>query len=113
MPAPDWATVFRDPSLPLHLDIGCATGTFAAELAAGHAGTANILGLEIREACLESDVTALSRDLENLHLIYCNAITSLGTLLEGYPGMVAAILVLHRKHAATTKQSAISAHNIP
>ena len=32
--APDWSEAYRDPSLPMHLDIGCGKGRFILELAA-------------------------------------------------------------------------------
>lgn len=92
---PVWGGVFSDPSLPLHLDIGCAHGKFAAALAHRHAGEANVLGLEIREACValaEEDGHASS---ENMHLISCNATTSLAALLRHYPGPIQRVLVLH------------------
>jgi tRNA (guanine-N7-)-methyltransferase len=92
---PDWGSVFCDPSLPLHLDVGCGHGKFAAALAQRNAGAANILGLEIREACVtlaeENGYTAS----DNLHLIPCNATTSLASLLRHYPGPVERVLLLH------------------
>ena len=93
-PAPCWSEVYRDPSLPLHIDIGCAHGRFAAQLAERNESI-NVLGLEIRAACLEPDASA-PLPWNNLHLIACNAATSLGAgLLDDYPGPVAVALVLH------------------
>ena len=95
--APAWASAFADASLPLHLDIGCARGAFAVELAArlrdsGRSG--NVLGLEIREAAA-SEAQAAAQPHENLHVICCNAATSLEPLLRTYPGPVAAAYILH------------------
>ena len=84
---PDWSSVFRDPSLPLHLDVGCAHGKFAAALAQRHRGSANVLGLEIREACVSlAEREGLLAAADNLHLMFCNATTSLAPLLRHYPG---------------------------
>ena len=87
---PEWSSVFRDPSLPLHLDIGCAHGKFAAALAKRHHGSANVLGLEIREACVTlAEREGLLATADNLHLMFCNATTSLVPLLRHYPGQSA------------------------
>ena len=95
--APAWASVFADASLPLYLDIGCARGAFAVELAvrlrdSGRSG--NVLGLEIREAAA-CEAQAAAHPHENLHVICCNAATSLEPLLRTYPGPVAAAYILH------------------
>ena len=99
--APAWASAFADAGLPLHLDIGCARGAFAVELAArlrdsGRSGNVlgNVLGLEIREAAA-SEAQAAAHPHENLHVICCNAATSLEPLLRTYPGPVAAAYILH------------------
>ena len=42
--APDWAGVFADPQLPLHVDIGCGKGDFVREMA-GQVPDWNFLGL--------------------------------------------------------------------
>ena len=44
----DLASVFADPSLPLHIDIGCARGRFILRMAELDAKS-NYLGIEIRE----------------------------------------------------------------
>ncbi len=44
----DLRTVFADPDLPMHLDIGCARGRFILRMAEAVAEW-NFLGVEIRE----------------------------------------------------------------
>ena len=48
----DPASIFADPSLPLHLDIGCARGRFILKMAESEPGW-NFLGVEIREPLVE------------------------------------------------------------
>ena len=74
---------FVDPSLPLHVDIGCARGVFCLDLAA-KAPEMNVLGLEIREVLAEAaleDARALG--LPNAFFFACNANVNLRPLLEG------------------------------
>ena len=53
VPAPPWAQLFDDATLPLCLDLGCGSGRFLLALAEKEAGAAapprNFLGVEIRE----------------------------------------------------------------
>eukprot|EP00879_Flechtneria_rotunda_P016318 GHRR01017073.1.p1 GENE.GHRR01017073.1~~GHRR01017073.1.p1 ORF type:complete len:149 (+),score=31.87 GHRR01017073.1:786-1232(+) len=54
-PAPiqDWSTVFRDPQLPLFVDMGCGPGRFLLLLCKHHQRQQqhmNYLGLEIRQS---------------------------------------------------------------
>ena len=81
----DPAAVFADPALPLHLDIGCARGRFILKMAEAEPDW-NFLGVEIREPLVDeanrlADETALS----NLHYVFCNAMLSLGTLIQEIP----------------------------
>ncbi|KAL0547925.1 hypothetical protein IC582_012364 [Cucumis melo] len=48
-PAPNWDEVFRDPTLPLMVDIGSGSGRFLLWLAKRHLESRNFLGLEIRQ----------------------------------------------------------------
>ena len=47
VPAPDWPTVYADPTRPLLLDIGCARGRFLQELALRRPESYNYCGVEI------------------------------------------------------------------
>ncbi|NOT47582.1 MAG: tRNA (guanosine(46)-N7)-methyltransferase TrmB [Acidobacteria bacterium] len=79
----DIATVFADPSLPLHLDIGCARGRFILLMAEVQPGW-NYLGVEIREPLVdEANRLAAEAGLTNLHYAFCNAMLWLDRLLEG------------------------------
>jgi tRNA (guanine-N7-)-methyltransferase len=82
---PPPAELFRDPGLPLHLDIGCARGRFLLAMAQ-QTGQRNHLGVEIRRALVsaaEADRQALG--LGNLHYVFCNANISLQTWLAALP----------------------------
>ena len=82
---PIWEKVYRTPDRPLHLDIGCGWGQFLIEMAQLELGW-NFLGLEIREALVES--ANQRRDelgLTNLEYLFCNVNTSLKPLLESLP----------------------------
>ena len=88
--APNWAEVFENPHLPLHLDIGCAKGDFVREMAR-QVPEWNFLGLEIREplverALLRHEKAVQSGASRNLHFIFCNANNSLKPVLAAYPG---------------------------
>lgn len=83
--APDWSTVFAHPHRPLHMDIGCAKGHFLFQMAALQPDW-NFLGLEIREPLVEFALRQRDQaGLTNVHVLFCNANTSLATLLESLP----------------------------
>ena len=82
---PPPGALFADPSLPIHLDIGCARGRFLLALAQEQAGV-NHLGVEIRRPLVhaaEADRQAL--DLNNLRFLFCNANVSLEAWLAALP----------------------------
>ena len=77
--------LFARPELPLHLDIGCARGRFILKMAQIEPER-NYIGVEIREPLVkEANSIAKERNLENLHYEFCNAMISLGKLLENLP----------------------------
>jgi tRNA (guanine-N7-)-methyltransferase len=81
----DPAAVFADPTLPLHLDIGCARGRFILKMAEAEPGW-NFLGVEIREPLVdEANRLAEEAGLSNLHYAFCNAMLWLGTLMQQIP----------------------------
>ena len=72
-PLPPPEALFADPSLPLHLDIGCARGRFLLATAALLPGR-NHLGVEIRRPLVEAaEAERQARELTNLHFLFCNA----------------------------------------
>ena len=87
-PLPPVAELFADPSLPLHLDIGCARGRLLLELARLQPQT-NHLGVEIRRPLVElAEADRLAAGLSNLHYLFCNANVSLQTWLSQLPAGV-------------------------
>jgi tRNA (guanine-N7-)-methyltransferase len=85
-PAPlDFAEVFQNPDLPLHLDLGCALGGFVFKMARLALGI-NFLGVDIREPIIEraKRLTA-GANLTNLHYEFCNATISIENLLRKMP----------------------------
>ena len=81
----DPATVFSDPDLPLHLDIGCARGRFILRMALAKPDW-NYLGVEIREPLVdEANEIAADEGLTNLHYTFCNAMFWLDRLLVDIP----------------------------
>jgi tRNA (guanine-N7-)-methyltransferase len=81
---PDWAQVYDRPQ-PLHLDIGCARGSFLLEMAQQITDW-NFLGLEIRETLVnQANQLRAELGLGNLHYLFCNANTSLHPLLQSLP----------------------------
>ncbi|HEY9625770.1 MAG TPA: tRNA (guanosine(46)-N7)-methyltransferase TrmB [Coleofasciculaceae cyanobacterium] len=82
---PDWAQVYSNLSLPLHLDIGCGKGVFLLKIAQQQPNW-NYLGLEIREPLvLEAQLRQKELGLRNLHYIFCNVNNSLRSLLTALP----------------------------
>jgi tRNA (guanine-N7-)-methyltransferase len=83
--SPDWEKVFADPTLPLHLDIGCGRGRFLLEMAQLKSSW-NFLGLEIREPLVDQALTWRDEaGLQNLHYLFCNVNNSLHPLLASLP----------------------------
>lgn len=81
----DPVTAFADPSLPLHLDIGCARGRFVLKMAEIERSW-NFLGVEIREPLVaEANRLAKEAGLVNLNYEFCNAMIWLERLLSDLP----------------------------
>lgn len=96
-PPPCWNEFFQDPSLPLHVDVGCGSGRFALIRANRLAGSgkseacpaANVLGLEIREKLVHRAQAWSDRlGLQNCRFIFTNATVSWRSLLHTYPGPI-------------------------
>ena len=72
-PIPPLNEVFENPKLPLHLDIGCASGDFLFELALNNKNW-NYIGLEIREKLvLNAKLKMKNRQYKNLYFSFGNA----------------------------------------
>ncbi|KAK4768290.1 hypothetical protein SAY87_003431 [Trapa incisa] len=93
--APEWNCVFKDPTLPLMVDIGSGSGRFLLWLAKNKSGFENYLGLEIRQKLVkraESWVKEL--ELGNIHFLFANASVSFNNLISSYPGPLATVSIL-------------------
>ena len=65
--------IFENPKLPLHLDVGCASGDFLFELSLENKNW-NYIGIEIREKLvLNANLKLKIRDNNNLHFVFGNA----------------------------------------
>jgi tRNA (guanine-N7-)-methyltransferase len=81
----DPAAIFVHPSLPLHLDIGCARGRFILRMAVVQPEW-NYLGVEIRAPLVaEANEIAEIEGLTNLNYQFCNAMLWLRRLLAAIP----------------------------
>ena len=79
---PSKSILFKDPTYPIHLDIGSAKGEFLIELASRFPQW-NFLGLEIRESLVSSSERKRQKlDLQNLRFLYCNVNVSLDEWLS-------------------------------
>ena len=72
-PIPPLNEVFENPKLPLHLDIGCASGDFLFELSLKNKNW-NYIGIEIREKLvLNANLKMKNREYKNLYFSFGNA----------------------------------------
>ena len=72
-PIPPLNEVFENPNLPLHLDIGCASGDFLFELSLKNKNW-NYIGIEIREKLvLNANLKMKSKECKNLYFYFGNA----------------------------------------
>jgi len=72
-PIPHLSQIFKNPELPLHIDIGCGSGRFLFDLALENSNW-NYLGIEIREKLvLNSKIKLKEIEINNLNFSYGNA----------------------------------------
>tara|TARA_B100000900_G_scaffold283751_1_gene243088 strand:+ start:1732 stop:2361 length:630 start_codon:yes stop_codon:yes gene_type:complete len=72
-PIPPLNEVFENPKLPLHLDVGCASGEFLCELSLKNKNW-NYLGIEIRKKLvLNANLKMKSKENKNLYFSFGNA----------------------------------------
>ncbi|CAL9053826.1 unnamed protein product [Musa banksii] len=92
---PVWKEVFRDPSLPLMVDIGSGSGRFLIWLAKNCPERRNYLGLEIRQKLVErSQFWVEELGLANIHFMFANATVSFEPLVSTYPGPIMLVSIL-------------------
>ena len=71
-PIPPFTEVFENSKLPIHLDVGCASGDFLFELSSKNKNW-NYIGIEIREKLvLNANVKMKSREYKNLYFFFGN-----------------------------------------
>ncbi len=72
-PIPPLNEVFENPKLPLHLDIGCASGDFLFDLSLKNKDW-NYIGIEIREKLvINANLKMKNRQYKNLYFSFGNA----------------------------------------
>ena len=72
-PIPPLNQIFENPKLPLHIDVGCASGDFLFELSLKNKNW-NYIGIEIREKLvLNANLKMKSRENKNLYFSFGNA----------------------------------------
>jgi tRNA (guanine-N7-)-methyltransferase len=85
---PNWAAIYRRPEQPLHIDIGCAAGTFVLTMAERHPDW-NFLGIEIRLPLVtRANSTRDRMGLTNLHYAFANINVALPGLIAALPAGV-------------------------
>jgi len=84
-PIPPLEIIFNNPYLPLHIDIGCASGGFLFELASQNKDW-NYLGIEIREKLILNAKLKLDNSrLDNLSFFYGNADYLIKSSINQFP----------------------------
>ena len=83
IPIPPAREIFKNPDLPLHLDLGSASGDFLFKLALQNQHW-NYIGIEIREKLVTNAKLKLKdTNISNLFFAYGNAINLIKNLING------------------------------
>ncbi|KAL6981541.1 tRNA (guanine(46)-N(7))-methyltransferase [Sarracenia purpurea var. burkii] len=94
-PLPDWNEVFKDPTLPLMVDIGSGSGRFLMWLAKRNPDRQNYLGLEIRQKLVKrAEYWVNELALSNIHFVFANATVSFKQIVSTYPGPLMLVSIL-------------------
>ena len=81
---PHLSKVFKNPNLPLHLDLGSASGDFLFKLAVENKNW-NYMGIEIREKLVQNAKAKLNHEVfENLFFAYGNANNLIKDLINNF-----------------------------
>ncbi|KAH9771104.1 trna (guanine-n(7)-)-methyltransferase [Citrus sinensis] len=95
VPIPDWSEVYKDPTLPLMVDIGSGSGRFLIWLARRNPDSGNYLGLEIRQKLVKrAEFWVQELALSNIHFLFANASVSFKQLVSSYPGPLMLVSIL-------------------
>ena len=83
IPIPPVREIFKNPDLPLHLDLGSASGDFLFKLALQNQHW-NYIGIEIRERLvINANLKLKDANLSNLFFAYGNAINLIKDIING------------------------------
>uniref|UniRef100_M4BQH9 tRNA (guanine(46)-N(7))-methyltransferase n=1 Tax=Hyaloperonospora arabidopsidis (strain Emoy2) TaxID=559515 RepID=M4BQH9_HYAAE len=121
---PDWTHHFKDSSLPIHVDIGCARGRYLMEVAAVEATERNFVGVEIRRNVLqEAEQEVKRRGLLNLAFVHANMNIHHSRVFQSLPAPVTSVSILHpdpwmkkrhlKRRLVTDEFVAEMAHQLP
>ena len=81
---PSLKEMFKNPKFNLHLDIGCAAGTFLIDLAIANPKW-NYLGIEIRERLVKTaKLKVRAREIKNLYFVFGNAFNILNDVQSNF-----------------------------
>ena len=84
-PIPPLKKIYGDLNKPLHLDIGCGSGSFLINLAIKNQNW-NYLGIEIREKLVIKSKSRISEEgINNLFFAFGNADSIIGHYLNSFP----------------------------
>lgn len=88
-----WEEHLVDPSLPLHLDVGCGDGSLMRAMAAAQPAR-NWLGVDIRDSYIAGALGEVPV-LGNLHYVQANLLFNAGAVLGSLPAPVASVSVMY------------------
>eukprot|EP00257_Ricinus_communis_P018910 XP_015577739.1 uncharacterized protein LOC8282029 [Ricinus communis] len=92
---PNWKEVFKDPTLPLMVDIGSGSGRFLIWLARKNPDSGNYLGIEIRQKLVRrAELWVKQMALGNIYFLFANATVSFRQLVLEYPGPLMFVSIL-------------------
>lgn len=92
--APVWEKIYRNPCLPLFVDIGSGNGIFDIQMAKRFEKSLNFLGFEIRKKLVDRCLNAaVMENLCNLHFIKADATTAFERVVSTYPGQVTIVAI--------------------
>ncbi|XP_026412021.1 phosphoglycerate kinase, cytosolic-like isoform X2 [Papaver somniferum] len=89
----DWKSIFRDPTLPLIVDIGSGNGLFIFGMARIQPDV-NLLGLEINKKVVKRCLDFLQESgLKNSYFIATNATSTFRSIVSSYPGKLVLVSI--------------------
>ncbi|KAH7444199.1 hypothetical protein KP509_02G069300 [Ceratopteris richardii] len=90
----NWERIYKNPHLPLAVDVGCGNGVFIFRMAKNSTGSMNMLGIEVRrklvDQCMKS---VIDNRLPNVYFVEADAGRMLKRIVSSYPGKVVLITI--------------------